>query len=1068
MLAWIRRHPFRLGIYVLLLVAAGWAGIASWRDPLGLLARAVESTWLRNAAERQFGVRYAVDRVTLASGCASVVGLDIELIGAAKARLENGKACLAGNLEVGGITVGERVIQVQSVRFEPPLSVNGEALTWRDQAGELVSVKRFTASGVEGLAIPDLATVQFASYTPARVEIIGTHAIVDRAALAPVPARFQAAANSLLAMAAAVLPFPARWSATAWRLLVRALIAVTAFLLLLKALVTRTPLWALVAPFAIFPLLALMASWVVILVAAPVIAGALWALAYRHKPEWHQRWEPVPLDVLTILLALPMLLLFGWPALLHWQLPSIGRIVLPEIVVRDTTATVREPQCGAGDLAVVSIPQASATNVQVEGTRVDVERASASGEVRARQLVVPFQVDYDAGRAQFSAELPNLVAVKGSADLTAARLDELRTLPGAPVQVGKATARLTWPGDLVGNAHLQAIAAAGATIDSLSADFRAGLPCGGSNRLSASATLGGIAASATGVSVTVPQAVVTLSGALAGERLEAEAGVATERLSIPPVHFTADFPGGEFEIPKQHIALAQEITARLPRSIQFDLEASRGAAHVFLPRLIPDVAPAALELTDLKIDVDSNGPRFAIGGNKLTLPELPTGITVQRIPNFHVETRGELDRAPLLELPALKLPSFDMAQLVTRNLRVSLPGLKLESIDLETEGPIRARVHVTDTTAEAVVSQPVAARVSTTSDAVRAALTAPLDTALFGIPGTVTELQAGVEFAQNRLAGFDVAGTVEAGPLTAPATFHATHTHATFWAPSITLLPRLWVAAAGAIDFTLTPPPAYPVADRIAEAAAGLREHIRNAGRVFGDPAASLFPIRWDLDLDATNATLAPEKLSADIHSAVRTLEVAQQTIDGSLTLAAGAALSGDHLVVDLAGPADIGALGRRWRMDTPISLALRKQLRPGTNGSLYDSAWYRPFHAGPGLWRAAPVAHRAGHPAAVRHRRRGRAGRHPLAARRGGGRQLRRLLVCGRDADPVPGRSPGWRAPFRHARHAGRSAADSAASGRCLAHRRAWTSWTCRWPYAARERPPRFRASCRSPWASM
>ena len=943
MLDWIRRHPVRLATYALLIAGAAWAGITLLRDPYGLLARAVESAWLRSFVLREFGVRYAVGQVAVANGCGSLAGLDVELTGIAKARIENLHACLSGNVEAGGIAIGGQTIRVESVRFRAPQTVQGEGFAWRDGSGELASAQRFTATGVQGLSVPDIATVQFASYTPDRVELIGTHALVDRAALAPVPARFQAAANGLLAMARAALPFPARWSATAWRLLLRILIGATAVLLLLKIPVTRAPLWAMLAPFNVFPLLALVFSWVAIVVAAPVVALLLWAVAYRRAPEWQQRWEPVAVDVLVVLLALPMLALLSWPGIPTVALPSIERFALAQLDVRDTTAIIREQQCGTGDLAVVSIPEAAASNLSVDGTNVDVERASASGEVRAGVLNVPFTVDYRDRRAHFSAEWPATAAVKGSADLAGARIDDLHTLPGAPVHIRKAVARVAWPRDLAGKARVEGIEASGATIDTVSADFHAGLPCGGSNRFRASATLGGIAASGP-IRVSVPEAAVNLAGSLSDQRLEAEAGVSTERLSIPPLRFTADLQRGDFDLPRQHITLTQAITTRLPGSIEFDLEASRDAAHIFIPKLVPDVAPAGLELTGLKIDVDAAGPKFAIGGNKLTLPELPGGFTFSRISSLRVTTRGELDQPPTFELPSFKVPSIDIAQITTRNLKASLPGLKLESIDVDLAGPLAASVHLTDSTSAIVLSQPVAATVSTTPVAARFALTAPLDTAQFGVPGTVANLRASADFAQNKLAAFEVEGTADAAPLTAPATFHVTNRHATFSAPSITLLPRLWLSAAGSIDFTLAPAPLYPVLDRLTEAAAGLRDHIQNANHVFGDPEASVFPVRWDLDLEADNATLTPEKLAAEIHTTIRNLEVARQTIDGALQLTAGAALADDHLLLHVSGPADIGALGRRWKLDTPVSLALRRELRPGANGSLFDSAYYGRF----------------------------------------------------------------------------------------------------------------------------
>ena len=67
--------------------------------------------------------------------------------------------------------------------------------------------------------------------------------------------------------------------------------------------------------------------------------------------------------------------------------------------------------------------------------------------------------------------------------------------------------------------------------------------------------------------------------------------------------------------------------------------------------------------------------------------------------------------------------------------------------------------------------------------------------------------------------------------------------------------------------------------------------------------------------------------------------------------------LAEDHLLLDLNAPADIGALGRRWQLDTPLLLALRKNLLPGTGGELFDSAFYARIGAPAPPAPAAPGA---------------------------------------------------------------------------------------------------------------
>ena len=163
------------------------------------------------------------------------------------------------------------------------------------------------------------------------------------------------------------MPLPAQWSATARKLVVEVLIGAAILLLLLKVLLTRAPasiVWrwvAILAPFATIPLLALTDSWLAIVIAAPVIAIALWALAYRRAAYWHQRWEPAAIDVPTVLLALLLLALWNWPADCRAEIPAINQVTVAQADVQDVAVTVHQPACGPSGAVRVTVPQAGVT-----------------------------------------------------------------------------------------------------------------------------------------------------------------------------------------------------------------------------------------------------------------------------------------------------------------------------------------------------------------------------------------------------------------------------------------------------------------------------------------------------------------------------------------------------------------------------------------------------------------------------------------------------------------------------------------------------------------------------------
>jgi len=335
----------------------------------------------------------------------------------------------------------------------------------------------------------------------------------------------------------------------------------------------------------------------------------------------------------------------------------------------------------------------------------------------------------------------------------------------------------------------------------------------------------------------------------------------------------------------------------------------------------------------------------------------------------------------------------------TSNLKASLPDLKLASLDADTSVRVKrasaaftvaAHTHLTDASIDTVLAAPLGAELSIAPQALHFGLKRPLDTgklldevglSLSGIQTqvTFTDLQADVGFAGKKLAGLDVTGTLAAGPLAtgaqfavsqqAPATFHVAAPQlpkvavsASVPDVSVTLdggKLRASAAASIALNLTLANSPQSPLFTQLGDAAAGLSGHVQKATQVFGAENFSAYPIDWDLEVTGGSPTVsfAPDRIAINAKTVLHRVDIGQETIDGSVDLHAGARLAEDHLLLDLNAPADIGALGRRWQLDTPLLLALRKNLLPGTGGELFDSAFYACIGAPAPSAPAAPGA---------------------------------------------------------------------------------------------------------------
>jgi len=1148
--AWIRQHPVRCAVYALLVAGAVWAGLTARGVLKGernaLLTRIAQGSLLRNWVDREFHIRYSIDSVAVVPTCGleiDVRGVNVELARGVSGGLDEAKVCVSGSGELYGIRAGDKMVAVQAVQFDWPKSISGSGFSWGDRDGEMVSAAAFTASpgdisgSLQNLRVLTIASVDSASATLAplagsaitvkNAAARGIKLDVDPATIALAPARLQAAASALQAMGAAALPLPAQWSATARRLLVELLIAAAILLLALKAVLTRAPAaiaWrvaAILAPFAALPLLALTNSWLAIVIAAPLIAIALWALAYRHAAYWHQRWEPAAVDVPAVLLALLLIVLWNWPAIATPQIPAINQVTVVQVDVEDIAATVHQPACGASGVVHVAVFQAGVANLRValNGSSlksVDIQRAFANGNVqtgaladlqrirflpaawkttppvafcaavtlrnsgpadlpdaacsagmKAPAVVARAAVDYTAQQARFTADwngAPAPVAVAGSANLQGAQVDDLHTKPGASVHIAKASASVAWPQSITANVRVEGVEASGVTVDKVVLNARTPMPCtsgptsvaadlgktrysfGGNDVQLDGATFAFARPDSSKISATVHTGRLSLNGPVEASIPESELHVegSTSREQIPqkltaqttfttaavgfsaPIRLTANLWSGDWQLPDQSLTIRQQITSRIPPTIGLELQASGGVtsvasplqanarAQVRIPQLIPDAGPTNIELNDLRVEgawdaVNGLAPaNISSGWNIVRLTDIPSGFQLNEVSTLHLSTHGEMLEAPTFEVPqiaAFSIPqetrfrlqgtpqsitiSIDGGEQVTldkietQNLKASLAGLKLASLDMDTSAqvkrahaafPVSAHTHLTDASIDTVLAAPIGAELSIAPQALHFGLKQPLDTGKllnevgFSLDGiqpqtTLTDLQADVTFAGKNLAGLDVSGTLAAGPLAAgnsfeisqqaPATFHVAAPElpkvtVSASAPGVAVTLnggklRASAAADVALNLTLASSPQSPLFAQLSDAAAGLSDHIQKATQVFGAETASAYPLRWNLEVSGGSPTvsLTPDRIAINANTVLRRIDIGQETIDGSVDLHAGARLDEDHLLFDLNAPADIGALGRRWQLNTRLLLALRKDLLPGTGGELFDSTFY-------------------------------------------------------------------------------------------------------------------------------
>jgi len=533
------------------------------------------------------------------------------------------------------------------------------------------------------------------------------------------------------------------------------------------------------------------------------------------------------------------------------------------------------------------------------------------------------------------------------------------------------------------------------------------------------------------IEASIPESEFHLEGITSRESipqtLTAQASFTTAAVGTSaPIRLTANLWSGDWRLPDQALTVRQQITSRIPPAIPLELRASGGIAsiaspveasaraQVRIPQLVPDIGAADIELNDLRVDGAWEAARglapanISSGWNVVKLAETPSGFQLNQVSSLHLSTHGEALESPTFEMPQAAVPAIPreirfrlqgtpqsiaisidgggqvtLDNIETRNLKASLPGLQLASLDTNTSAQVRlahaafpysAHTHLTDASVETQLAEPLGAELSLTTGAVRFGLTRPLDAGKllsetgFSLDGiqplaTLTDFRANAALAGKKLAGLDVTGTVAAGPLAtvgnleisqqAPAAFHVAapefpRVTASASAPGVAIVlngGKLHASAAAdvSLNFTLADAPQSPLLTQIGDAAAGLSNHIQEAAQVFAAQDASAFPLDWDLDVTGGSpaVAMAPDSIAVNAKTLLRRIDIGQETIDGSVDLHLGARLAEGHLLVDLNAPADIGALGSRWQLGTPLLVALRRDLLPGTGGELFDSAFY-------------------------------------------------------------------------------------------------------------------------------
>lgn len=424
---WIRRHPFRVALYVSLAVTA-LAAVLLFRQIVegkrdALLHRLADSSlvrdWMRTRLEvgyqfhslhfgrdSQCWMRVHFNRAAVAVGLAraSSDAVDVCVLTAEPLAVHLHVAeAMAGNSAQPALVEARRIdasvprgdasLLAAKVRSESGVSLlhTGEVqVRWTDRLVRSRQLELLPDSEGALLTLRDSVT-RGIDWQGARLNLELSHnqgALVRAVeqspgvwswiALAP---QARAAMTTARGLAADLRALVQRAIGNVSRDLGFAAILASCVIVVWKLLVTRTPgSWLVRIALSLAPVLwcwILRGSWRVALLTSAAMALILWLSFYRRSKEWHQRWEPVVADLVAPLLIVTPLLAQG--ALSRVRIPDLAdlpkEVHLTKGNLQDLRVYGQTASCGKAGAATVVMPAAQ------------VEEVTATLDLAAMQLV---------------------------------------------------------------------------------------------------------------------------------------------------------------------------------------------------------------------------------------------------------------------------------------------------------------------------------------------------------------------------------------------------------------------------------------------------------------------------------------------------------------------------------------------------------------------------------------------------------------------------------------------------------------------------------------------------------
>lgn len=710
---WIRRHPVRTCIYAAL--AAGACVLVLRAGPV--------AAWMVNgplgrALGRQLGASVSFDGIRLGRGATEITRLGVAVegdpavrIGAGRIRVEGLRSALVTGVSFGetvsireaSVDIAKRAVRVADVEFAKTVRVGQATGTLAPARGEARGVTGFgaridsaSAGGIE--LLPKAIRVAAAAVDGVRVEAVrdsgGRWNLEQWLTLAP--AARQLAREGATQAAAYERLAPRLRSLLWWAILLcAAVVAIAKFLLTHDRIWLRAVSAIVVLPAPFFT------RGFGVRVSLGVIAAVavlLLVLIYRRAREWHQRAEPLAVDLigpslLTLLLAgyfytFPALPRVGGTVrLAQARLTGIeaqvanGRnrtiVTLPEVTITGVTASARAASveridfrgAAASDLTLPGyLPAGWQRPVRLAfsghaGVSAPPPQYSARMDLRGLGVGLSFALEGDARRlsvAQIRSSEPSEVKIadgRASADLAPAgdATVELTGLAWRDFAAGKVEAAVK-PGAV--EARLRVLALPGVRIDALLAKASYAR-----NHLTADASVRDLIYRSPAGTITtdVPRIDTRLTGSWVAGAFNGAVDFTSSRVSLDrPLQFSADLRAGTLRVPQQSFTVSQTAVARVPQTIPVEMAVSAriGGTTQFglrIPRLEPDVEPAGLELNAIEIAADVT-PRtqrvtFATGWNRVRYPDYPRPNRLESVGRLRTNLRltGDLLSPSLLD-----------------------------------------------------------------------------------------------------------------------------------------------------------------------------------------------------------------------------------------------------------------------------------------------------------------------------------------------------------------------------------------------------------------------------------